>query len=318
MTNLNNTGRAMSSNLFPRPTDFPDIEYGSKVLLLGSCFSNSIGEKLTYAGFRTEINPLGVVFHPLALAKQIENALDDIVTGTIFVNHDVYLHSLASSEIYGLSKETVVDKYRAQLQKLREAIENTDVLIITFGSMHGYWFNETGELVSNCHKQPGSTFSKKCSEISEVVSVWNETVQRLKQVNPKLKIIFTVSPVRYTRDGIMENNLSKARLIETIHQLKGTYFPSFELINDVLRDFSYFEVDKSHPNKQAIEAVWELFRDWTFSESNKEIYKLVAEIRAREMHKFLFPDSVKSEEFRKITQEKRERLNSLFPSVVFL
>jgi hypothetical protein len=308
----------MSSNLFPRPDSFPEINYGSEILLLGSCFSNAVGEKLIQAGFRTEINPFGVVFHPLALAKQLANALNNDISGSVFQNNDVYLHSLASSEVYGLSKESLLENYNTQLLKLREYLRTTDVLILTFGSMHGYWLNETGELVANCHKQPGSLFTKKCSEIDEVVSVWNKLLPKLKAVNPKLKIIFTVSPVRYTRDGIMENTLSKSRLIEIIYQLKADYFPSFELINDVLRDFSYFETDKSHPNKQSVEVVWELFRDWIFSESDKEIYKLVAEIRTREAHKFLFPDSVKSEEFRKITQEKREQLNSLFPFVVFL
>jgi len=304
------------TDYFNKPDGFPVINYGDEILLLGSCFSNSIGDKLNYFGFNSTINPLGVVFHPLALAKQMERALNNDFTGKIFANDDIHLHSLASSEIYGLSLDALKENYRRQLTVLKQSLVSSRVLFITFGSMHGYWLNETNEIVSNCHKQHPSNFTKRVSEIDEIVNVWNQLIADFKTINPKLQVVFTVSPVRYTRDGILENTLSKSRLIEVCNQLNQLYFPSFELINDVLRDFSFFESDQSHPNQKAIEEVWKLFADWMFNSETEMIYQKVKELRIRESHRLLFPDSKQSLEFQRITKEKREQICSLSPSIL--
>lgn len=302
---------------FVIPDDFPKVSYGEEIVLLGSCFSNSIGDKLTYFGFQTTVNPLGVVFHPLALAKQIENALADNFSGKVFVNDDIHLHSLASSDVFGLDKISLQDSYREQLQKLRMSLKNCKTLFITFGSMHGYWLKETEEIVANCHKQNAAIFDKRCSEIDEVVAVWRQTIASLKLFNPEIRIVFTVSPVRYTRDGILENILSKSRLVEVCNQLQEHYFPSFELIQDVLRDFSFFESDLSHPNQKAIDEVWRMLVAWIFSPETESIYQKVKELRIRESHRILFPGSKQAAEFERVTNEKREQLRSLFPSILF-
>ncbi len=294
---------------------FPELKYQDEYLLLGSCFSNHIGDRLKFHGFKTEINPLGVVFHPLALATQLSKAMKGDLSGKIFNVGDVYLHSLASSEVYGIGEEAIFANYSKQLYELRDQLLNSTVLIVTFGSMHGYTLVENNEMVANCHKQPTTTFNKVFSEITEVTLVWKELLDDLKVFNPKLKVIFTVSPVRYTRDGIMENVHSKSRLLEVISKLERPYFPSFELVNDVLRDYRYFELDQSHPNELAIREVWKMFKDWSFGDEELKIMELVKELRTRENHRFIFPDSEGTAEFKRITNEKRELFNSLYPYV---
>ena len=301
--------------MIKKTENFPSFGYEDKFLLLGSCFSNHIGERLKYHGFQTEINPLGVVFHPLALATQLSKAMKGDLSGKIFSVGDVYLHSLASSEVYGIGEEAVFANYSKQLSELRNQLLNSTVLIVTFGSMHGYTLVENNEIVANCHKQPAATFNKVFSGIDNVTDIWRELIDDLKAFNPKLEVVFTVSPVRYTRDGILENNHSKARLIEVISRLNKPYFPGYELVNDVLRDYRYFELDQSHPNELAIREVWKMFKEWSFGIEEQKIIDLVLELRTRENHRFLFPDSESTLEFQKITNEKREQLNSLYPYV---
>jgi hypothetical protein len=258
---------------------------------------------------------LGVVFHPLALATQLSKAMKGDLSGKIFSVGDVYLHSLASSEVYGIGEEAVFANYSKQLSELRNQLLNSTVLIVTFGSMHGYTLVENNEIVANCHKQPAATFNKVFSGIDNVTDIWQELLDDLKAFNPKLEVVFTVSPVRYTRDGILENNHSKARLIEVISRLNKPYFPGYELVNDVLRDYRYFELDQSHPNELAIREVWKMFKEWSFGIEEQKIIDLVLELRTRENHRFLFPDSESTLEFQKITNEKREQLYSLYPYV---
>ena len=307
--------------MFQQPETFPKITYGEKIVLLGSCFSGHIQEKLRCYGFDALANPFGVTFHPLALAKQINQSLEEDNSGKLFKNHDVWLHSLASSEVYGMSEESLLQRYSETQMQLISALRTANILIFTFGSAHGYFLKENGGIVANCHKQPSNVFEKNLSSVDEMLPILRETIHKLQVHFPKLKIILTVSPVRYTRDGILENVHSKGRLVELCHELTTLdgvfYFPSFELINDVLRDFSYFEADQSHPNAKAINEVWNLFESWAVSNETRTIMKQVAEVRSRENHKLLFPESQQSKQFITETNEKRERLRSQYSTIVW-
>jgi len=319
--NLNVTGMKEIDQFFQQPEAFPKLEYGKTSVLLGSCFSTHVFDRLRYYGFDSMTNPFGVTFHPLALAKQIEQSLQQDTSGKRFTLHDVYLHALASSEIYGMSEESLLERYAKAQLSLRSSLETANLLVLTFGSAHGYFLKETDEIVANCHKQPRDTFTKELSSVEEMVHVWKSLIEVLITRYPKLQIVLTVSPVRYTRDGILENIRSKGRLVELCHELSTLdgvcYFPSFELINDVLRDFSFFEGDRSHPNERAINQVWKLFESWSTNSATRNIMNQVAEIRSREQHKLLFPESEQSERFLADTNEKRERLRSQYSTIVW-
>lgn len=303
---------------FPRPIDPLTINHKQELILLGSCFSTHLHQRLRRAGFTSVSNPFGVVFHPIALAQFIDESLNP-KQERIICSEDVWLSWDAGSEVYAMSEGELHKRLLTIRSEFKQAIERSEHLVITLGSAHGYRLKSTNELVANCHKQPGTIFEKELTEIAEMLRVWQHTLSQLNQYYPKLKIIFTVSPVRYSRDGWVENNRSKARLFELVQQLQNEfqvgYFPSYELINDVLRDYRYFEVDGVHPNQLAVDEVWKLFRSWYFNAETTALTDEIESLRKMEEHRLLFPESENARKFQLSFKEKRESFLSLHPFI---
>jgi GSCFA family len=309
----------METNLyFPRPIDQPTISHEQETLLLGSCFSTHLYQRLKRAGFRSVSNPFGTVFHPIMLAQFIDSCLNP-GKERVFSSEDVWLSWDAGSEVYAMSEPELQARLSTIRVEFKQAIERAGCLVMTLGSAHGYRLKETHELVANCHKQPGTIFEKELTETAEMLAVWRNTLKQLQQHCPKLKIVFTVSPVRYSRDGWVENNRSKARLFELVQQLQNDfqvgYFPAYELINDVLRDYRYFEQDGVHPNQLAVNEVWKLFGKWYFNPETMAITHEMEALRRMEEHRLLFPESQKAVAFQKAFHEKRESFLSLYPFI---
>ncbi|MES2554536.1 MAG: GSCFA domain-containing protein [Bacteroidota bacterium] len=303
---------------FPRPIDGLKIDHKQEILLLGSCFSTHLHQRLRREGFQSVSNPFGTVFHPIALARFI-NACLNPVQERILCSEDVWLSWDAGSEVYAMSEPELRNRLSTIRAEFKQSIERAGYLVITLGSTHGYRLKETNELVANCHKQPQAIFEKELTETAEMLTSWRYTLNQLKQNYPKLKIIFTVSPVRYSRDGWVENNRSKARLFELVQQLQAEYqigyFPSYELINDVLRDYRYFESDGVHPNQLAVDEVWRLFRNWYFDPETMVLTDEMEALRKMEEHRLLFPESQKAKEFQASFHKKRESFLSLNPFI---
>jgi hypothetical protein len=303
---------------FPKPIDLQTINHKQELILLGSCFSTHLHQRLRRAGFKAISNSFGVVFHPIALARFIDERLHSDEE-RILCAEDVWLSWDAGSEVYAMSEPELKSRLSSIRTEFKQSIERSEYLIITLGSAHGYRLKASNELVANCHKQPGAIFEKELTETAEMLAVWCKTLMQLKQLYPKLKIIFTVSPVRYSRDGWVENNRSKARLFELVHQLQQEfhvgYFPSYELINDVLRDYRYFEADGVHPNQLAVDEVWKLFRHWYFNAETTALIDETEVLRKMEEHRLLFPESQKAREFQTSYNQKRESFLSLHPFI---
>ncbi|WP_343634080.1 GSCFA domain-containing protein [Fluviicola sp.] len=300
--------------------NFPKIEHGDSIVQLGSCFSTHMTYWFKRAGFRVLDNPLGVIFHPVPLAKQILLAFGKAELSTFVQKEDVFVSYDASSTLYAMSASKLEDLMQNQLQELRNVLENAKLLIVTLGSAHGYRLKTSGELVANCHQQPQALFEKELSEAEDMKSDWGLAVDALKQLNPGIQIVFTVSPVRYVRDGLMENSLSKSELFRLVSLLKNDsthYFPAFELVNDVLRDYRYFETDGVHPSDQAAEFVWDFLRKELFSVQTNDLIDEVIKLRKMEEHRLLYPESRKAEEYRNMVKQKRESFLSQYPVVAW-
>ncbi|HLP56275.1 MAG TPA: GSCFA domain-containing protein [Fluviicola sp.] len=309
----------MEANVhFPRPIDGLTIDHRQEAVFIGSCFSTNLHQRLKRAGFRSVSNPFGVVFHPIMLAKCINDSLNP-GPERLLCTDDVWLSWDAGSEVYAMSEAGLQDRLKVIRTELKQALGRSGVLVITLGSAHGYRLKTTGKLVANCHKQPGSAFEKELTETSEMLAAWQHTLEQLKHRFPNLHIVFTVSPVRYSRDGWVENNRSKARLFELVQQLQNefqaVYFPAYELINDLLRDYRYFEQDGVHPNNLAVDEVWKLFRHWYFSEETTALTNELEALRRMEEHRLLFPESQKARQFQQAFHEKRESFLSLYPFI---
>lgn len=297
---------------------FPRIEHGDRIVQLGSCFSANMSFWFQRAGFEVFDNPLGVIFHPIPLAKQILLAFEQAELLEFVQKEDVFVSYDASSTIYAMDAISLNDELQNQLKKLKESLLKAKLLVITLGSAHGYRLIESGNMVANCHQQPKGFFKKELTLADQLFDTWKEALDLIRNVNPGIQIVFTVSPVRYIRDGLMENSISKAQLFYLVDLLKTqnvNYFPAFELVNDVLRDYRYCELDGIHPNSLATEFVWEFLRTELFGpETNRVIDELI-KIRKMEEHRLLYPESKKATEYLNGVKQKRESFLSQYPLV---
>ena len=300
------------------------IDYTSKVLLLGSCFTENIGEKLNYFKFRNAQNPFGVVFHPLAIETLVSRALEEQVftEKDIFFYNDQWhcfeVHSLLSR----LEKDEFLQVLNKQLTVLREYLISASHIIFTYGTAWAYRHGETKTLVANCHKVSQSKFTKELLSIEEISASIAKTVSRIQAVNPKVVIIGTISPVRHLKDGFVENMRSKAHLIAALHQAmeKQTnmfYFASYELIMDELRDYRFYGEDLLHPNSTAIAIIWERFKTVWIASETEMIQNEIDSIQKGMQHKPFFPESTSHREFQKTLQQKIAALQKKIPHLKF-
>lgn len=237
-----------------------------KIIFTGSCFSEHIADRLKQLRFDVYSQPNGIIFNPASLSTpftllrdKAHYAENDLVQrdGMWFskYHHGSFCHT---------SKEDLLANLNERQQAFEVCLKESHTMFVTFGTAWIYSLKETGETVANCHKIPQTQFSKRLLEIHEIVATWQEVIAFLEVFNPGLKIVFTVSPVKHLRDGVMENTVSKSILILAIrelirHHAHCHYFPAFELVNDDLRDYRFYEQDGAHPNKDAISYVFDKF-----------------------------------------------------------
>jgi hypothetical protein len=302
------------------------ITYNSEIVLLGSCFANHIGGKLNYYKFRTTQNPFGILFHPKALTNLVERALNnkDYREDELFLHQEQWHSFEAHSDVSKNSKEELLIRLNKQLGLTRQKLTTATHLILTLGTAWGYEHKETGKWVANCHKVPQKEFNKVLSPPEEVIKSLTETITKIQQVNSKIAIYVTISPVRHLKDGFAENQRSKAHLITAIHQLlqasphhKLYYFPAYELMMDELRDYRFYEADMVHPNMLAIDYIWEKFRSNCISKDDLTTMESVAEIQKGLAHKTFNPSSKQYLVFKENLQKKIEDLTSANPHISF-
>lgn len=267
----------------PPPSDFK-ISHKDFIFLIGSCFSENIGHYLSSHKFKTLSNPNGILFNPASISKNLRDILNQkqLDERYILERDGLFFSYQHHSSVNASDKAGLLDKINSINSNAYGYLKKTKVLIITFGSGFVYDHRRLDETVGNCHKQPDGTFLKRLLNVNDIVTSYSRLLLKLKQLNPNLKIVFTVSPVKYLKDGVVENNRSKATLLLAVNELikneNCIYFPAYELVNDDLRDYRFYKTDLAHPNEQAIEYVWSKFSDCFFSDKtkalNKEIHKL--------------------------------------------
>jgi len=299
------------------------IDYNAKILLLGSCFSENIGDKLNYFKFQTSQNPFGILFHPKAIENLVTNAINEkkyLPEDLIFQNerwHSFDAHSSLSTTDKNELLANLNSAIIATNKKLKEATH----IIITLGTSWVYRFIETDVIVANCHKIPQKKFLKTLLSVDEITKSLKTTISHLKSVNKNIHILFTVSPVRHLKDGFTENMQSKSHLITAIHSIMKTknssYFPSYEIMMDELRDYRFYAEDMIHPNKTAINYIWERFAETRISESSKLTMKEVETIQKGISHRPFNENSEQHQKFLTNLEIKKEKLNSIFNFITF-
>lgn len=268
----------------PAP-QFPfKIDYDNPMMLLGSCFSDNIGNYFYRHRFDVCSNPFGVLFNPISIDRAVRLMLNPQTFDKeryFFKNRDLWVsfahHGRFSRENFEVFEQNIDE----QLEQAASFLQHTDYLFITFGTAFCYKFIPRDLIVSNCHKIPNNQFERIRLDVKKIVSQWNETLRLLKENFPNMKVIFTVSPVRHAGDGMHENTLSKSVLLLAVEKLVDNetsfYFPSYEFLMDDLRDYRFYAKDLCHPNDLAIEYLEEKVAESFFTPQTMERVKAVGQ-----------------------------------------
>lgn len=285
----------------------PPVTYNDKILLIGSCFTEHIGNFIADVKFNVLQNSNGLLFDPLSVCRSIISYIQNkqYTEDELFYLNESWHSWQHHSRFSNPDKDECLKNINASQQRAHDFLTEADWLIITLGSAFVYKLvtdvpfslkQATVAEVANCHKAPAKLFDKTLCSIEQIVSSLDNTIHRLFHFNKKIKIIFTVSPVRHIRDGLIENNRSKARLIEAVHHLINKfnrlyYFPAYELVVDVLRDYRFYDIDLVHPNYAATQFVLENFAEKCMSEETRKLMDEIKKIVIAKNHKPFNPNS---------------------------
>lgn len=267
--------------------------YSKKNIFIGSCFTENVGNRLVNLNYDIDINPFGILYNPISVANGIRVLLQKKeFKSSDLIQHDGLWHSFYHHGKFSFSDENKsLEAINNQVQFSSEYLENADFLFITFGTAWIYKYKPTGETVSNCHKIPAKQFTRTRLSVEEIVEDYNKLFTEIWKMNPDLKVVFTVSPIRHWKDGAVENQRSKATLLLAIDQIieksKGScaYFPSYEIVMDELRDYRFYTEDMIHISDVAINHIWEKFEATLISGESQEISKEVQKIKAATNHR---------------------------------
>lgn len=300
------------------------IDYNSKVILLGSCFSDNIGKKLRYHKFQSVLNPFGILFHPKAIESVIKNAITkkEYTEEDVFFFNERWQSFTTHSKLSASSKEEALNQLNQASALINTALKSSTHIIITLGTSWVYRFLASGKIVANCHKVPQHKFKKELLPITEINKSLSSIISLVRKVNPNINFIFTISPVRHLRDGFIENQQSKSHLISALHQIIKNqknifYFPSYEIMMDELRDYRFYKEDMIHPNQIAINYIWEKFYENWLSDEAIDLKKQVIKIQRGLEHKPFNTDSNEYREFLSSLQKKIKALKKKYSHITF-
>ncbi len=297
---------------------FP-FSHEDELIFLGSCFSEHISDRLSELFWKVQAMPNGIVFNPVSLADPFvrlaehEDYTDEDLIFYQGLWHGKYHHGSFSE----INPQDALRKMNHHLHEFRRALKQASHIFITFGTAYAYRYKPSGDTVANCHKIPQDQFEKYLLDSAGIVEIWSEVLSRLNQLYPDLKVVFTVSPVKHLRDGVVENTLSKSILHTSVHALCNKfefaeYFPSYELITDDLRDYRFYESDGAHPNHLAIDYVMDHFMACYLDDPGKQYLKDVREYQNMSRHRILREDAEETRKFLNQLDQLREKINRLY------
>lgn len=299
--------------VFKLTFDIPEadekLNYREPILLMGSCFSDEIGAKLTNAKCNVISNPFGTIYNPISIFRSL---LGDLPSTDIIENQSVFYHWHTHSQLSALNKGEIIEEVNRVNKETQQFLKSVEWLIITLGTAWVYDYPPIGT-VANCHKIPQKVFNKRLLKPDEIIQHYTVLSDQLKKLNPNLKVIFTLSPVRHIRDGLVENNRSKSILLNAIHTICDTsnaqYFPSYEILMDELRDYRFYKKDMIHPSEEAIDYVWQQFTKTYLDKPSLSFLKEWNSIQSDLNHRAFQPKSKNHQAFLKATLKKLEKLN---------
>lgn len=291
------------------------LTHKNRFFVMGSCFAEQTGQRLREHGFRAVVNPFGVLYNPVSIDQALTRLMDgNAFTADELSYHDGLYHSFDHHGSFSNADPVqALAHINAAFDKAEEGLRQTDCLILTFGTAWLYRRADTGAVVANCHKWPAAFFTRESLDVDSLVARCTRLFNRLLALNPRMKIILTVSPIRHIKDGLHANNLSKAVLLLGIEQLcqafdAVTYYPAYELLLDDLRDYRFYADDLLHPSTLAQNYIWEHFAETYFNKATREMARQVLAIHKAMEHKPFHPGD---EAYRRFAQKQLAAIEGL-------
>lgn len=300
------------------------IDYTSKLVSLGSCFAQNMGEKFAYYQFQNTVNPFGMIFNPISMQRLMERAIKDqkFTADDLFFHNECWHCFELHSEMSQPDRNQMLEHINGVLCHFGQNLQKATHLVITLGTAWVYRYRASQQIVANCHKVPQTAFQKELLSIEQVKQSFIEITSLVRSLNPNIHFIFTVSPVRHLKDGFIENQHSKAHLISALHSFLATdvdasYFPAYEILMDELRDYRFYADDLLHPNTLAIEYIWQKWMESYIDSSCYSLMEEVAYIRKAMAHKPFQPNSESHQKFLNQLQIRIEKLLSQLDFISF-
>ena len=295
------------------------IEHSEKILMLGSCFAENMEEKFANSGFRVCCNPFGTLYNPLSIAACLQSLIDEkhFSAEDLHFSGGQYHSMLHHGRFSSADADECLGMVNESIRQGRMALQEADRLIITWGT--AWVYEMEGKIVGNCHKLPASCFLRRRLTIEEIIRTCSTLFQH--PLLREKKVLITVSPIRHIKDGLHENQLSKATLLlaadQLVQQANWTYFPAYELMLDELRDYRFYAADMVHPSPVAIDYVWERFAETQFSENAQIAAKECEPYFLSLAHRPLHPESAVYQQFRKQMEARKLALSKKYPYLHF-
>lgn len=296
-----------------------------RIVLLGSCFTDNIGGALRDAYWNVDVNPCGVQYNPESIARLTDCALSGSLPADTFFHTPTGLWAnwLFPSAFSSVDERKMRQNVESAISRLGSALARARVLVITFGTAWVYRHAASADapysgIVGNCHKLPARGFERTRLSVESIVERWSDVLSRLRVFNPQLEVVFTVSPIRHLKDGLHGNMLSKSVLLLAVERLcdlhdNAVYFPAFEILNDDLRDYRFYASDMVHPSAEAVEYVWEKFRETCMSPQARTMTAEGEKLHRLLSHRPLTDDVAAIEQFQRLAQRESEQFFARYP-----
>ena len=294
------------------------IGYQDKILLLGSCFADNIGEKFSEHYFQTTINPFGTLYNPASIMKAITLSFKHDNKHYILQHNGLWHSMMHHGSFSHPDKNELLRRYNESQTIMRNALQEASTIVVTFGT--SWIYQMEGLVVANCHKMPADRFRRDCMTVGQIIDMW---LPLLVQI-PNKHWIFTVSPIRHIKDGLHANHLSKATLLQAIDTLivnaRGlnpssiySYFPSYEIMLDELRDYRFYAEDMVHPSQVAVDYIWQRFVETYMTVDTQSEMRTLHQLWRDRHHRFLHPESEEAQTFAERIASRVQNLKEQYP-----
>jgi hypothetical protein len=300
------------------------ITYSDKVMFIGSCFATSIGKQFETGHLQVMINPSGTVYNPVSVINTIDAAISGKKQKAedIFFNNGIWISFNHYTDFSSPDPEELLSRINSRAEESARFLSESSFLFITFGTARVYRWKRTGTIVSNCHKIRASEFDHELLTVDDIVSAWSKQLDRLNSLHPRLKVVFTISPVRHWKDGAHGNQISKSVLFVAVEELlrhpsAPGYFPSYELLMDDLRDYRFYDDDMLHPSGAAVSYIWEAFSQCYLDENTRDLWNEVSSISKAVGHKIRKTSGEETRRFAERSLEKIASISLRVPGISF-